>query len=480
MKTTLRSLLFWVGCCLFVGTAWALPNELIQEGLLMRNGQPLNGDYDIRVRLYSAARGGQVLFEEIHRGVPVINGYYAVAIGSENALPDGLFARDSVYFTVRIDDGDEVEPYLQAFGIAPGEQKRLPVIAMSRADTPLDVATLIEGTVRRGGVFTPGRHGGIRVEALGTPFTTLTDADGDFVLAVSAGEHTVRASVFGYGGMSMAVGQVDAGARFQIADPLVLTPQPGGVRGRVNLPPGFGFHAYGQLSVSLMPINAGPGEEPVATTTVLADGRWSLDGVTANAYGLTVKGGSFMPAYRTVDLEPGVVTDLGGINLIPSLNDADNIIIRGRSSNHCHHHRPPVLGRGQSNRRKSAAPCSLRKPTSHRRCLRQPSFRRAPLRSACRPWTRLHCQRRRQHPSHHRASEFRHPGHLQRRPPGAQTRHQFPLLNRNHPHHSERHRSRTMSPVQHCHRCYSPVAEASEPERHKRQKNASLFVDNQQ
>ena len=63
--------------------ASALPNFFTQEGYIVdRNGAPVEGRFNIRVRLYSTAQGGDILFEEVHRAVDIERGLYAIAIGS--------------------------------------------------------------------------------------------------------------------------------------------------------------------------------------------------------------------------------------------------------------------------------------------------------------------------------------------------------------------------------------------------------------
>ena len=76
--------------------AHALPDQLLQEGLVLDDGDlPLQGEHRIRVRLYAQGEGGEALFDEVHPAVPFINGYYAVAIGSVERLDGALFQRES-------------------------------------------------------------------------------------------------------------------------------------------------------------------------------------------------------------------------------------------------------------------------------------------------------------------------------------------------------------------------------------------------
>ena len=104
-------LLTVLGAVWLPAAAWALPDQILQEGLLLDDGdQPLEGQHRLRVRLYPAAAGGQPIFEEVHPAVVVFQGYYAIAIGSEQALPDGIFARPALYLGLSIDGGPELTP----------------------------------------------------------------------------------------------------------------------------------------------------------------------------------------------------------------------------------------------------------------------------------------------------------------------------------------------------------------------------------
>ena len=77
------TVLLVLGSFALPSTSIALPNEIVQEGLLTtRNGQRMEGVHTIRVSLYTGLRGGQRLFDEVHRNVEIVGGYYSIAIGS--------------------------------------------------------------------------------------------------------------------------------------------------------------------------------------------------------------------------------------------------------------------------------------------------------------------------------------------------------------------------------------------------------------
>ncbi len=77
--------------------AAALPNYIYQEGVVTDgDGGPLEGEHRVDVRFYAGAGGGQAIYTERHDGVPFIEGYYAIAIGSVEALSAALFVRPAL------------------------------------------------------------------------------------------------------------------------------------------------------------------------------------------------------------------------------------------------------------------------------------------------------------------------------------------------------------------------------------------------
>ncbi|MCA9538182.1 MAG: hypothetical protein KC620_04810 [Myxococcales bacterium] len=108
----MRRTLLLLGIFVWAPTiAWALPDQVIQEGLVLgANDVPLEGDHRINVRIYTAVQGGAPVFEERHVGVPFLGGYYAVAIGSVNALPPALFREPTLFLGISIDGAAELAP----------------------------------------------------------------------------------------------------------------------------------------------------------------------------------------------------------------------------------------------------------------------------------------------------------------------------------------------------------------------------------
>ena len=49
--------------------SWALPDTLMQTGLVFDDGRPIHGEVDVVVRFYAEPAGGDAFFEEVHRDV---------------------------------------------------------------------------------------------------------------------------------------------------------------------------------------------------------------------------------------------------------------------------------------------------------------------------------------------------------------------------------------------------------------------------
>ena len=98
---------------LLPGLAWALPNHIVQEGVVINaEGDPVEGRHDIRIRLYELPRAGEAFWDERHRDVDFFEGYYAVVIGGIEDLDLDDFRKEDVYVGVTLDNGDELTPRL--------------------------------------------------------------------------------------------------------------------------------------------------------------------------------------------------------------------------------------------------------------------------------------------------------------------------------------------------------------------------------
>ncbi len=128
---------------LVASTAYALPNEVAQEGFVTDDdGRPFDGEYDVRIRLFDREAGGEAIFTETHRDVEFSDGLYFLAIGSVEDLPPSLFVEnDDVYMAFRIDDGDELAPRIRVRKVM---ASFVADIAMS-VEGPVDATTVSIG-----------------------------------------------------------------------------------------------------------------------------------------------------------------------------------------------------------------------------------------------------------------------------------------------------------------------------------------------
>ena len=94
-----------------------IPEIISYQGILNDNdGNPLNGNYNLTVRIYKQESGGSALWEETHANVAVNNGLFHVLLGNVNPL---TVAFDEPYYMgLSINGGDELTPRLPFTSVA--------------------------------------------------------------------------------------------------------------------------------------------------------------------------------------------------------------------------------------------------------------------------------------------------------------------------------------------------------------------------
>ncbi|MEE2789480.1 MAG: hypothetical protein VX589_19230 [Myxococcota bacterium] len=108
----LLAITLWASISLWGAIALALPSTFVQEGLLITNNGVLEGEHDLRIRIYSEPTG-RMVFEEDHFGTPIIEGYYAIQVGSNRPLPADLFFSPRLSLSITIDGGRELLPRIE-------------------------------------------------------------------------------------------------------------------------------------------------------------------------------------------------------------------------------------------------------------------------------------------------------------------------------------------------------------------------------
>lgn len=84
-------------------TAMAADVHLTHQGrLLDAAGEPISGTYDLDIALYSSEGASESLWED-SLSTSLVNGYFAVVLGSEVPLDSGLIATDELWISTSID-----------------------------------------------------------------------------------------------------------------------------------------------------------------------------------------------------------------------------------------------------------------------------------------------------------------------------------------------------------------------------------------
>lgn len=90
----------------------AVPQLISFQGRLTDGGTPVPNDTIlIQLRIYDAPSGGTTLWDNGFRGIPVLNGLFSYLLGDSTALPDNLFASDTVlYLGIKVGVDPEISP----------------------------------------------------------------------------------------------------------------------------------------------------------------------------------------------------------------------------------------------------------------------------------------------------------------------------------------------------------------------------------
>ncbi len=179
-----------------------------------------------------------------------------------------------------------------------------------------EVSAFVDGTARLQGLG-DGRHAGIRVEALNTPFGVNTNSDGGFRIELPPGRHTLRFGHVGYAGTQLDVGPLAPRETTTLEEAVVLVGDPGGVVGVVALDPGAADPAVlREVQVSAVPADAPEAEPHVAELTHAGDHtRFVLRDLPAGRYAVRFGLGGFYPELRVGEVPVGGFADVGHVVL---------------------------------------------------------------------------------------------------------------------------------------------------------------------
>jgi len=199
MRTLLQALLLFAA---LPAGAEQLPFRLDYQGrLLDSSGVPREGTALLNFRLYGAPSGGSALWSETHDPVPLVNGFFAVQLGSYTALNAGLFAGASAYLEVDVDpagaEGLETLWPRRLLAMAPWAHTASSLVSSSSLRVMADAST---ATFASNGdlLLSYGLEAGT-----GTFTGSVTASSGSFT-ASGAGQYSLQAS----SGLRSAAGTV--------------------------------------------------------------------------------------------------------------------------------------------------------------------------------------------------------------------------------------------------------------------------------
>lgn len=236
----------------------------------------------------------------------------AQAAGTAPVEPDGSFAFPNVspgQYTVA--------PRLEGFTAAAvtvslglGQTLTLATIELRPADGA--AGGQIEGDVQLHGQ-PEDHHGGVRVEAIGTPYWDLTRDDGTFTLPVPAGRYDLSFSRRGYAAGAVTNVRVDTGATTRLSAVVELASNPGRILGKVVLPDGFGD---GERLQRLAITCYDDDDQPLRHANPEVDGRFEVSEVPSGLWRMAFDGAGFEPIDIRVVVDPGARVDLGTVRMV--------------------------------------------------------------------------------------------------------------------------------------------------------------------
>ncbi|MBN2088925.1 hypothetical protein JW964_04905 [candidate division KSB1 bacterium] len=102
---------------LTVSSQASVPQLINYQGKLSNSsGNPLSGNYAITFRIYDAATGGTLKWQEI-QNVTVTNGLFSVLLGSVNTIPLNLFESTGNYLSLQVANDPQMTPRIRLVSV---------------------------------------------------------------------------------------------------------------------------------------------------------------------------------------------------------------------------------------------------------------------------------------------------------------------------------------------------------------------------
>ncbi|MCA9560565.1 MAG: carboxypeptidase regulatory-like domain-containing protein, partial [Myxococcales bacterium] len=228
-------------------------------------------------------------------------------------------------YTLRI-TRDRFVPYERPVTVTPEASVDVGSVELQ----PVPQTATISGVAQRQG---RQGHGGIRVDLVGAPNTTTTNAEGRFelVVPVSAEGYDLVFTADGYNSARLeGLAGLGPDAMFELDEVVVLTAQPGRVHGFVELQPtadgGFDPSWVEDVVVTLIEAELEvPDGAPAPERTVSPDGegRFVFENVAPGSYGVTFARQGFRERFSAATVGVGQSVFIGRVSLVPELGSPD-------------------------------------------------------------------------------------------------------------------------------------------------------------
>jgi hypothetical protein len=184
----------------------------------------------------------------------------------------------------------------------------------------------LAGQVLRDDALDAG-NGGIQVGVRGTPLSTLTAADGRFLLAAPPGRHELTFSSPGYASAAVADVEAVAGQTTTLAAPVVLVGVPGRIEGRLEGSPEVSTpDLLRAVQVHLRAADAALDAVPLQTRAADERGRFAFETVRAGVYVVAASHPRLSPVEAPLGVSRGETSTL----LLP-LSPLPPARVRGRA-----------------------------------------------------------------------------------------------------------------------------------------------------
>ena len=177
-----------------------------------------------------------------------------------------------------------------------------------------EVSVGVMGTVKRA-LSPEDDQGGTLIEALNTPFATVSASDGRFYLSLPPGEHTLLFSAPNYQSARRFSVTVSADEITRLEETITLQPSSSQLRGSVSLDGRVEGMPLESVIVRIFDREDAPLSEALQTVTLDSYGRFIFDDIPVQQLWVSVTCESYYPQLRPVLVSVGSITESGHFDL---------------------------------------------------------------------------------------------------------------------------------------------------------------------